>query len=120
MSSAAVVVFEVGGEDTLQMPLAENDDMIQTLSANRSDHAFAVGILPGRARRNRDLVNAQTLDPCSEMVSIRSVPIPDQVAWRFVERKRLDDLLSRPLRSRMQGDIEVHDPATIVRRTMKQ
>ena len=56
------------------------------------------------------------LSPCTEneMASIRSVAVPDQVSMHFIERKCLDDLLSRPLPRRMESNVKVEDPATIV------
>jgi hypothetical protein len=46
MSAGLVVVGEVRGQDTAQVPLAENDDMVQTLAADRADDSLREGVLP--------------------------------------------------------------------------
>jgi hypothetical protein len=37
------------------MALAQHDDVVQTLTPNRTDHTFSVRVLPGRLRRSRYL-----------------------------------------------------------------
>ena len=46
VSASPVIVREVCGEDASQVPLAENDDMVQALAANRADESLREGILP--------------------------------------------------------------------------
>jgi hypothetical protein len=41
------------------MTSAEDYHVIQTFSADRANQAFSVGILPGRVRRRRDLLNPE-------------------------------------------------------------
>src|SRR5712664_2921877 len=47
VSSGAVIVGEVAGQDAAQVPFAENKDMVQALAADRADEPFGEGILPG-------------------------------------------------------------------------
>ena len=47
MRSRGVVVGYVSAKHATQMSLVENDVMVETLSANRSDQALHIGILPG-------------------------------------------------------------------------
>jgi len=47
MSATALVVGDVRGQDAAQMTLVENQDVIQTLAANRTDYALNVRVLPG-------------------------------------------------------------------------
>lgn len=49
MSARTVIVPEVLSQDSPQMPFVEDDHMIHTLSANRSNDSFNVGVLPGRS-----------------------------------------------------------------------
>jgi hypothetical protein len=42
-------VRDIGPKDPTKMPLIDDDEVVQTLAADRADHAFDVGILPGRA-----------------------------------------------------------------------
>ena len=44
VSARPVIVREVRGEDASQMPLAENDDMVQALAPNRADDSLREGI----------------------------------------------------------------------------
>ncbi len=54
-----MVVREVGSKDPSQMSFVDHDDVIQTLTTDRTDQAFHVRILPRRARC-RDLSLAET------------------------------------------------------------
>jgi hypothetical protein len=42
----AVVVLEVSGEEVSQMALAQDEDVVETLTADRADQAFGKRILP--------------------------------------------------------------------------
>ena len=42
-----VIVLKVIGEDAFQMGFVQYDHVVQTLSADGADDAFAIGILPG-------------------------------------------------------------------------
>ena len=46
MRAGVLVVIEVRGHDAAQMALVKDHDVIQTLAANRTDHALDVYILP--------------------------------------------------------------------------
>jgi len=52
---AAPMVRETRAKDAAQMPVVEDDHVVQTLAANGADHAFDVRILPGRARCRADV-----------------------------------------------------------------
>jgi hypothetical protein len=62
MSSRLVMVVEIGAKDAHEMALAEHDDAVQTFSADGSDQAFHIRILPGRLRRDYDLFDAHVSD----------------------------------------------------------
>ena len=47
MCAGTLVVVDVGGQDATQMALVEDHEVIQTLAANRTDHALDVSVLPG-------------------------------------------------------------------------
>ena len=46
MRSSALVIVDLGGQDAAQMTLVEDDYVIQTLAADRTDHALDVIVLP--------------------------------------------------------------------------
>ncbi len=45
--AGTIVVVGVGAKHAVQMRFAENDQMVQTFSSDRSDQPFNVGVLPG-------------------------------------------------------------------------
>ena len=61
MSASPVIVREVRGEEASQVPLAENDDVIQAFAPDRADESLGEGILP-RAVRGRE--NFTDTDTC--------------------------------------------------------
>jgi len=50
----SLVVRHVGPQNPTKVALIEDDDVVQTLAADRADNALDVGILPGRARCGAD------------------------------------------------------------------
>ena len=64
MSSRAVIVDEVAGQDAAQVPLAEHKDMVQTLTANRADEPLREGVLPRAVGRRQDLVDPMPFTLC--------------------------------------------------------
>ena len=70
--------------------------------------------LPRRARRDKHFSYVHVLDSCAELCPIDPVPIPEQVSRRFVPRECLDDLLCRPPGARILGDVEMHDPPSMM------
>src|SRR5260370_29582349 len=61
VSADPVIVREVRGQDASQVPLAENDDMIQALAPQRTDEALRKGILPRAARGREEFLDPHTL-----------------------------------------------------------
>ena len=47
MSSGLVMISKVARQDATQVALVENDDVVQTFAADRTDEAFDIGVLPG-------------------------------------------------------------------------
>jgi hypothetical protein len=47
VSAGPVVVGEVRGQNAAQMPLAEDNDMVQALASHGADEPFRKRILPG-------------------------------------------------------------------------
>src|SRR5437870_61952 len=57
MRARRVVVGEVPAQQASEMPFAEDDDVIEAFPSNRSNHALGIGVLPGRAWGDEDLVD---------------------------------------------------------------
>ena len=89
-----LVVRDVGPKDPTKMPLIEDDDVVLTLAADRADHAFDVGILPGRARCRADGRETEGLDrPTERRVEGRVAVVEEEPRVRVVG-KGLAKLLS--------------------------
>jgi hypothetical protein len=56
VSPVSVVVFDVGGEDFLEMSAVEHNDVIQALSSDRADNPLSIRILPRALRCGENLV----------------------------------------------------------------
>jgi hypothetical protein len=109
-----VIVGNVSSQHATQMPLTQNDDVIQTLAAQGPDQPFGERILPGARRRSHDFGHAHASDAAPERVSVDGIAISHKPARRGVVRKGVDDLLGRPCGCWMFGDRQVDDSAAMV------
>jgi len=114
-----MVIAEILSQKASQMPIVYDDDMIETLTSNATDHALHVAILPSAFRCNPYLLNARPFDSRSEMLALNSVTIPNHVPRCGIFRERLDNLLCRPHCRGMLRDIEMEDTSTIMRENNK-
>jgi hypothetical protein len=55
MGTKAVVIRNIRGEHAPEMPLVEDNDMIEHITTDTPDEPLAVGILPRAVGRNLDL-----------------------------------------------------------------
>jgi hypothetical protein len=72
---AGMVIAKIFAKDSTQVPLIENNNMIQTVSAYRPDNSFNERILPWRARRCNNLLDTQAHDPSPNLLCINGIPI---------------------------------------------
>jgi hypothetical protein len=96
------------------MTLIEDDHVVETLATDRANDALNIGVLPGRSWRGDDLCNAHRLDAVAEVLTIRCIPIPHQIAGCGVPRKGLGHLACKPVLRGVFGDLEVNDPSTVM------
>ena len=97
------------------MPLVENDDVIEKLSAKAADHAFNIGILPGRGWRRDDVVDTERINPSSNPVTVNAIAVSNQIPRSAIERKRFSELLGGLLGRGVFRYIEVDDPPSLMR-----
>ena len=109
-----MIILEVRPKNAMEVSLVENDAMIKELTSDRSDKAFCVRILPRRLRSGRHFLDAHVADALLEGVTVDAVAITNQKPWCFVFRKRLDELLGRPLSRWMSRHVEVDDATSVV------
>src|ERR1700674_2186595 len=96
------------------MAFAEYDDAVEAVAADTADQALNVGILPRTPRGTEDLLDAHALHAAVKHGPINRVPVPQQVLRGAIPRKGLDDLLSRPVRGGIRGDIEMDDAPSVM------
>ena len=89
------------------MPGVENDEMVQAVSSYRADQAFGIRILLGTTGRGEQFLDAQRGDPLTDVIAVDGIPIANQIFRYIPIGKSLDDLLGRPGRGGILGDIEV-------------
>ena len=114
VTAPVVVMGEVVLEDPPQMPLAQNDDVVEAFATDAADHPLDVGRLPRTPRCGHHLLDAHRLDPTAEVGAVDPISVSEENPRRRVPRECLYDLLSRPPRRRVIGDVEVHDCAPVV------
>jgi hypothetical protein len=75
MRASPVIVVEIAGQDAAQVPLTEDEHMIQTLAPDRTDKALGKRILPGAVRRREDFVDAHALHSVAKLLAVDLVAV---------------------------------------------
>src|SRR5512145_554997 len=57
VSARPMIIREVRGQDAAQMPLAENDDMLEALASHRADEPLGERVLPRAVRRRENFTD---------------------------------------------------------------
>jgi hypothetical protein len=109
-----MTIGELRGQQTPQMALAGDDDVVQTLAPDGSDQSFHLRIVP-RARRAGDhFADAHAGDPAPEHVAIEGVAIAQQPSRGRILGESFTHLLRGPHRRGMFRDVDVdHSPALV-------
>ena len=89
--------------------------MVEALAPNRADKPFREWILPRTLGRCEDFVDAQAVYSVSEEgLAIDVVAIAEKIGRRGVVREGVHDLLGRPVRGGVFGEVEVDDASAKV------
>src|SRR5580692_2680377 len=88
------------------MRLAQNKNVVHTLTPDRSDQPFHKAILPGRGWCNGLVPDAHGAHSACDDAAIDPVAIADQVARGLIPRKCLRDLTCNPFRRRICCDVD--------------
>src|SRR5262245_28426171 len=107
MGPCPMIIDEEGGEGSAQMPLAQHDEVVETVAADGADKALHVRILPGRLGRNQYLFDPQVLDAVPKVLAVDAVAITKKITGRLIIRKRLGHLPGDPDGRRMIGHMKV-------------
>ena len=89
MCSDAIVVAGVRFQNSAQMRLAEDNDVVHTFALDRSNQPFRKPILPGRRWCNRPVPDAHGAQSARDDNAIDSVAIADEVPRSLIPRKGL-------------------------------
>ena len=95
MRPGVVVVLNICPKDLIQVPLVEDDEVIQTFFPDRANNSFSKGVLPWRSRSDEYFIDVHGLHPVDEHLPVDPVPVTDRVLRLTVVRKRCGDLVSR-------------------------
>ena len=91
------------------MRLAQDNDVVQALTSDRSDQPFGKAILPGRGWYGRLVPDAHGAQPACDDGTIDAIPVADHVAWSFMPRECFCDLACNPLGCRVGCDVDAHE-----------
>jgi hypothetical protein len=78
----SVIVLEVLAQDASQVLLAKNDDVVEAVPPNGTDHALAVRVLPRRPRGGEDLLDSHRMHSTNEVRAIDLVSVSDDILRR--------------------------------------
>src|SRR5882757_8700602 len=106
MCSNFVVIASIESQDSAQMHLAQDNDVVHTFTPDRSDQPFGKAILPRRGWCGRLVPNAHGAQSARDDAAIDPVAIADQVVRSLIPRKCLGYLTCNPLRGRICCDVD--------------
>ena len=87
------------------MHLTQNNDVVHTLTPDRSDQPFHKAILPRRGRCGRPAPDAHGAQSACNDAAIDAIPIADEVSWSLIPWKclRYLTLLHAKPKRQLQG-----------------
>src|SRR5450631_2019265 len=107
-----VVVRNVVVEDALGVVLVPDDDVVEAVPAERTDHALAERVGLGCARRRGEESGAESADAAAKVGAVDRVAVVDEEARNLMSICRgLDDALRGPAGAGMVGNGGVDDLA---------
>jgi len=105
----ATDVVHVRCKNVAQMAFVKDNDVVQALPPDRTEHALDVGVLPRAAWCRGDLRDAHRRDPLTEDRTIRGVAVAQRKVGSSLPRESFNDLLRKPRCRGMLCNIEPHD-----------
>src|SRR5258708_8315993 len=113
MRSEAIIIVGVGFQAPTQMHLAQDNDVVQTFTPDRSDQPFDKAILPRRGWCGRLVPDAHGAQSACDDASIDPIPIADEVARCLIPRKRLRYLTCNPFCRRICCDLDPDEVSAV-------
>src|SRR5438876_11700126 len=106
MRSDVVVIACVRLQNLTQMHLAQDNDVVHTLTPDRSDQPFGKAILPRRGWCGRLVPDAHGAQSARDDAAIDPVAIADEVVRSLIPRKYLRYLTCNPFGRRICSDVD--------------
>src|SRR3979490_84419 len=78
MRSDAIVIVCVGFQDPTQMHLAQDNDVVYTLTPDRSDQPFGKAVPPGRGWRGRLVPDAHGAQSACDDAALDPIPLAEE------------------------------------------
>src|SRR3984893_3060114 len=113
MCSNVVVIASVESQDSAQMRLAQDDEMVNTLAPDRSDQPFGKAVLPRRGWCSRLVPDAHSAESARDNSAIDLIPIPAEVVRSFVPSKALGSLARDPFCGGVCRDVDPDEASAI-------
>ena len=115
VGSVLVVVTDVLIHEALQMPLIENDHVVEQIAAAVTNPALGDAVLPGATKVGSFRLDAEAPDSIDDFFIEIAATVEDQVARRGVVRECLAQLLNNPCAGRMPGSVKMQNPPPVMR-----
>src|ERR1700721_873831 len=106
MRSDATVIVGVSFQDPAQMHLVQDNDVVCTLTPDRSDQPFGKTVLPRRGWRGRLVPNAHSAQSACDDAAIDPVAVADEVVRSLIPWKCLRYLTCNPFCRRVCCDVD--------------
>src|SRR5260370_35809739 len=111
--SDEIVIAGVGFQDATQMHLAQDNDVVNTLTPDRSDQPFDKAILPGRGWCNRLVPNARGAQSAGDDAAVDPIAVPDHITRSLIPRKCLRYLTCNPFCGRICCDVDPDEVSAV-------
>src|ERR1700754_5362093 len=95
------------------MHLAQDNDVVHTLTPDRSDQPFGKAILPGRGWCNRLVPNAHGAQPAGDDAAVDPIAVPDHITRGLVPRKCFRYLTCNPFGRRICCDVDPDEVSAV-------
>src|SRR3984893_12392788 len=99
-----VVITHVRQQDVTEVSLAEHNNVVTALPADRTDQPFGICVLPRGARRCWSVANAYRSESADKDLTIGPVPVTKEIAGSLLPPACFRDLICDPFRGWMRCD----------------
>src|ERR1700677_1682362 len=113
MRSDAVVIISIGFQNSAQVRLAQDNDVVHAFTPDRSDQPFDKAILPGRGWCGRLVPDAHGAQSARDDAAIDPVAIADEVVRSLIPGKCLRDLTCNPFGRGICCDVDPDEVSAV-------